>query len=190
MSISPHSARPKITVGTLALSMAAFLIACSQVSASQTLAPSNRAAVLPTPTSPPSPDSSVLLSPAATPSVFIASPTTTRPAPAVQANWSVHVYLTALDSHHQRLTVTIVDARGVPEPGSYNLTLALAATPCCPNNPTPPTEPIITTQRYSSYCCTPVVMPVNLQWGGAWAVTGTVTWGGRTERVSESGPVP
>jgi len=101
---------------------------------------------------------------------------------------STRVYLTVLDRYHQRLTITVVDAHGIQQPASFNLTLALAATLCCPN-PTPPPEPFITTQHYSG-CWTPEVMPVNLQWGGAWALTGTVTWGGRVERVSESGPVP
>lgn len=104
-------------------------------------------------------------------------------------NWSARVYLTVLDRYHQRLTITVVDAHGIQQPARFNLTLALAATPCCPNNPTPPAQPFITTQQYNG-CCTPEVMPVNLQWGGAWALTGTVTWGGRVERVSESGPIP
>jgi hypothetical protein len=73
----------------------------------------------------------------------------------------------SLDGFHQRLTVTVVDARGIQQLASFNLTLALAATPCSPNRPNRPTEPIITTQHYSG-CCTPEVMPVNLQWGGAW----------------------
>jgi hypothetical protein len=104
-------------------------------------------------------------------------------------NWSTRVYLTVLDRYHQRLTITVVDAHGIQQPASFHLTLALAATLCCPSNPAPPQQPFITTQLYNG-CCTPEVMPVNLQWGGAWALTGTVTWGGRVERVSESGPVP
>jgi hypothetical protein len=83
--------------------------------------------------------------------------------------------------------ITVVDANGKQLPARFNLTLALAATPCCPNNP--PQQPFITTQHYSG-CCAPEAMPVNLQWGGSWALTGTVTWRGRVERVSESGPVP
>jgi hypothetical protein len=104
----------------------------------------------------------------------------------VTVNWSIRVYLTVLDRYHQRLMITVVDAHGVLQPARFTLTLALAATLCCPNTSSPP---FITTQQYSG-CCTPEAMPVNLQWGGAWAVTGTVTWRGRVERVSQSGPVP
>lgn len=178
----------RFKVGAMALVTAACFAACSQAPTSHTTS-KVAATVLTTPIPSPSLAPVVIASSTPTNSVFLASPTT-RPVLTGQVNWSVRVYLTVMDRFHQRLTVAIVDSRGIQEPGSYNLTLALAATPCCPNNPTPPPGPIITTQHYSSYCCTPVVMPVNLQWGGTWAVTGTVSWGGRTERVSESGPVP
>jgi hypothetical protein len=130
--------------------------------------------------------------PSASPSPSPVLPSSTsQPITAGSVSWSTRVYLTVLDRYHQRLTITVIDARGIPQPARFNLTLALAATPCCPNpsNPTPPSEPFISSQQYSG-CCTPEVMPVNLQWGGAWALTGTVTWGGRVQRVSESGPVP
>jgi len=145
-------------------------------------------AALATPTPSASPTLAVTPSPSPSASAVIPS-STPRPITAGTVNWSTRVYLTVLDRYHQRLTITVVDAHGIQQPARFNLTLALAAILCCPNpsNPTPP--PFITTQQYNG-CCTPEVMPVNLQWGGAWALTGTVTWGGRVERVSESGPVP
>jgi hypothetical protein len=142
---------------------------------------------LATPTPSDSPTPAVTPSPSPSPTAVI--PSSTLPVTAGTLSWSSRVYLTVLDRYHQRLTITVVDAHGIQQPARFNLTLALAATPCCPNSGNPAASPFITTQQYSG-CCTPEVMPVNLQWGGAWALTGTVTWGGRVERVSESGPVP
>ena len=180
---------PPALWGIVAVVVAAVPTACSQALASHTTSSSGPpVAVRATPTPAASPTLAVTPSPSPFPSAVIPSST---PPTAGTANWSTRVYLTVLDRYHQRLTITVVDAHGIQQPARFNLTLALAATPCCPNpsNSTPSPQPFITTQQYSG-CCTPEVMPVNLQWGGAWALTGTVTWGGRAERVSESGPVP
>jgi hypothetical protein len=172
----------------VAVVVGAALTACSQAPTSHT-ASSSRApvAVRATPAATPT----LAVTPWPSPSPSAATPSSTPGPPAGTVDWSTRVYLTVLDRYHQRLTITVVDAHGIQQPARFNLTLALAATPCCPNpsNSTPPPQPFATTQQYSG-CCTPEAMPVNLQWGGAWALTGTVTWGGRVERVSESGPVP
>jgi len=171
----------------VAVVVAAVLAACSQAPTPyKTSSSGPPLAVLVAATPSPSPTLTMTPSPSPAPSAVTPS-STLRPITAGTVNWSTRVYLTVLDRYHQRLTITVVDAHGIQLPASFNLTLALAATLCCP--PTPPPQPFISTQPYHG-CCTPEVMPVNLQWGGAWALTGTVTWGGRVERVSESGPVP
>jgi len=181
----------RIKVQIVAVIVAAVLTACSQTLTSHMTSSSGPpVAVQATPTPSTSPTLAVTPSPLPSASAVIPS-STPRPITAGSVSWSTRVYLTVLDRYHQRLTITVVDGEGIQQPARFNLTLALAATLCCPNpsNPTPPPQPVITTQQYNG-CCTPEVMPVNLQWGGAWALTGTVTWGGRVERVSESGPVP
>ena len=177
--IFPPALWGRVKVGILAVVVAAVLTACSPALTPHTTSSSGPpVAVLATPT------------PSTSPTLAVTPSSTPRPITGA-VNWSTRVYLTVLDRYHQRLTITVVDAHGIQQPARFNLTLALAATLCCPNpsNPTPPPQPFITTQQYNG-CCTPEVMPVNLQGGGAWALTGTVTWGGRVERVSESGPVP
>lgn len=179
--------RGRIKVGIVAVVVAIALTTCSQTPTSHATSSSGAAvAVMATLTLSASPTPADTPSPSPPASAVIPS-STPRSIAAGTANWSTRVYLTVLDRYHQRLTITVVDAHGIQQPARFNLTLALAATLCCP--PTPPPQPFITTQRYNG-CCTPEVMPVNLQWGGAWALTGTVTWRGRVERVSASGPVP
>jgi hypothetical protein len=177
-----------MAVRIVAVVVAAALAACAPAPMSHPTSSSGPAvAVVATPTPSDSPTPAVTPSPSPSPTAVI--PSSTLPITAATLSWSSRVYLTVLDRYHQRLTITVVDAHGIQEPARFNLTLALAATPCCPNSGNPAASHFITTQQYNG-CCTPEVMPVNLQWGGAWALTGTVTWGGRVERVSESGPVP
>ena len=186
--ISPSALWGRIKVGIVTVLVAAVPTASSPAPTSHTTSSSGPpVAVRATPT--PAASLTLAVTPWPSPSPSAAIPSSTPRPPAGTVNWSTRVYLTVLDRYHQRLAITVVDAHGIQLPARFNLTLALAATPCCPSNSTPPPQPFITTQQYSG-CCTPEVMPVNLQRGGAWALTGTVTWGGRVERVSESGPVP
>ena len=91
------------------------------------------------------------------------------------------------------VVVSIIDSRGLPEFGSYNLNLFLFVYGN-PNGPSlnPPT-PRPTTMNYTYHyagCCTPYVLYVNEPFGGTWAVNGSVTYQGRTAYVAGSGTVP
>src|SRR2546427_1388677 len=164
--IFPPALWGRVKVGILGVVVAAVLTACSPALTPHTTSSSGPpVAALATPTPSTSPTLAVTPSPSPSLSAVIPS-STARPITAGAVNWSTRVYLTVLDRYHQRLTITVVDAHGIQQPARFNLTLALAATLCCPNpsNPTPPPQPFITTQQYNG-CCTPEVMPVNLQGG-------------------------
>ena len=125
------------------------------------------------------------------PPVPVAPPA--QPVPAVRTpdpNWTAHVYFT---QPPYRVVVTILDSRGIHELGNYDLVLTMMSNPprCCfigPSPaPSPTSSPIV---QHFAGCCTPEYLQVNLIWGGTWAVTGSVSFYGRTERVSASGTVP
>lgn len=159
-----------------AVVVAAVLTACSQAPTAHTMSSSGPSTVVvATPTPLPSLSASA-----------VKASSTLRPVTAGAVSWSARVYLVVLDRYHQRLEIHVVDANGVQQPATFNVTLALGATACCPDWSKPP---FITTMHYHG-CCTPEAMPVNLQWGGGWGLAGTVTLWGRVQSVSASGPVP
>lgn len=91
------------------------------------------------------------------------------------------------------VVVNIIDSRGLQEFGSYdvNLFLTVYGNPNGPSLPNPTPRPTIGYLQYHyAGCCTPEVLYVNEPFGGTWAVSGSVTWQGRTAYVAGSGTVP